>query len=70
MFPIELKIGKIASKTKYNIAILAPNEDTFDEIKFIMTNGNIFIICADDAYVDGYVMAWSTHAKEPTIQYK
>ena len=27
-----------------------------------MTNGNTFIIRVDEAYVDGYVMAWSTVA--------
>jgi predicted nucleotidyltransferase len=37
-------------------------EDTFDEIKFTMTNDNTFIIRADEACVDGYVMAWSTDA--------
>ncbi len=50
-----------------DIDYVVPNKDTFDEIKFIMTNNNTFIICADDAYVDGYVMAWSTDAKESTI---
>ena len=27
-----------------------------------MTNDNTFIIRADEAYVDGYIMAWSTDA--------
>jgi hypothetical protein len=34
-----------------------------------MTNDNTFIIRADEAYVDGYVMAWSTDAEESIIQY-
>lgn len=29
-------------------------------IKFTMTNDNTFIISADDAYVDGYVVTCST----------
>ena len=53
-----------------DIDYVTPTEDTFDEIKFTMSNGNTFIICADDAYVDGYVMAWSTDAEEHTIQCK
>jgi hypothetical protein len=53
-----------------DIDYVTPTEDTFDEIKFTMTNGNTFIICADDAYVNGYVMTWSTDAKESTIQCK
>ena len=52
-----------------DIDYVTPTKDTFDEIKFTMSNGNTFIICADDAYVDGYVMAWSTDAKESIIQY-
>ena len=46
-----------------------PTEETFDEIKFIMKNGNTFIVCADDAMVDGDVMAWSSEAKESIIKY-
>ena len=53
-----------------DIDYVTPTEETFDEIKFTMSNGNTFIICADDAYVDGYVMAWSTDAEEHTIQCK
>ena len=52
-----------------DIDYVPPSEETFDEIKFTMRNGNTFVICADDAYVDGYVMAWSTDAKESIIQY-
>jgi hypothetical protein len=52
-----------------DIDYVTPTEDTFDEIKFTMSNGNTFIICADHAYVDGYVMAWSTDAEESIIQY-
>ena len=52
-----------------DIDYMVPTEDTFDEIKFKMSNGSTFIICADDAVVDGYVMAWSTDAKESVIKY-
>ena len=51
------------------IDFVAPTDETFDEIKFTMSNGKSFIICADDAEVDGYVMVWSTDAEESTIQY-
>ncbi len=40
-----------------------PTDETFDEIKFIMSNGNSFTVCADDAYVDGYVQVWSEDAE-------
>ena len=52
-----------------NIDYVAPNEDTFDEIKFKMSNGSTFIICADGAVIDGYVMVGSTDAKESIIKY-
>ena len=44
-----------------------PTEETFDEMKFIMSNGNTFTICADDAMSDGYVRAWSVNAQEAII---
>ena len=52
-----------------DIDYVPSSEETFDQIKFTMRNGNTFVICADDAEVDGYVMAWSTDAKESIIQY-
>lgn len=53
-----------------DIDSVSPTNETFDQIKFILGNGNTFVVCADDAEVDGYIMAWSTDAKESTIRYK
>lgn len=39
-------------------------EETFDEIRFSMKNGKNFIICADDAYADGYTFVWSEDTEE------
>lgn len=36
-----------------------PTDETFDEIRFIMSNGKSFVICADDATSNGYVLVWS-----------
>lgn len=47
---------------------VSPTEETFDEIKFVMSNGKSFVICADDAYVDGYAMFWSEDTKEEVIK--
>lgn len=52
-----------------NLDYASPNKETFDQIKFTMSNGNTFVVCADDAEVDGYVMVWSTDAEESIIQY-
>ncbi len=46
-----------------DIDFVKPTKETFDEIKFIMNNGKSFIICADEADVDGYCMTWSDDAK-------
>ncbi len=46
------------------IDFVAPTDETFDEIKFIMSNGKSFIICADDAEVDGYTLFWSENTDE------
>ncbi len=50
-----------------NIESVLPTDEKFDEIKFIMSNGNTFVICGDDAYADGYVLAWSTDSEETTL---
>ena len=49
-----------------DVELVSPNYETFDEIKFIMNNGNTFFISPADAEDDGYVMVWSTDAKEYT----
>ena len=54
---------------KGEIDYVSPTDDTFGEIKFIMSNGNTFVICGDDAFADGYVLAWSTDTEESTIYY-
>ena len=46
------------------IDFVAPTDETFDEIKFTMSNGKSFIICADDAEVDGYTLFWSENTDE------
>jgi hypothetical protein len=35
-----------------------------DKITFSMENGKSFVICPDDAMVDGYTLVWSADAKE------
>ena len=52
-----------------DIDYVSPSNETFDQIKFVMSNGNTFVVCADDADADGYVMVWSTEAKETTVTY-
>jgi hypothetical protein len=52
-----------------DINYVSPSNETFDQIKFVMNNGNTFVICADGADVDGYVMVWSNEAKETTVKY-
>ena len=46
------------------IDFVSPTDETFDEIKFTMSNGKSFIICADDAEVDGYTLFWSENTDE------
>ena len=43
---------------------VAPKETTSDKITFSMENGKSFVICPDDAMVDGYTLVWSADAKE------
>ena len=52
-----------------DIDYVSPSNETFDQIKFVMSNGNTFVVCADDADADGYVVVWSTEAKETTVTY-
>ena len=66
IFPVKNKYYKWINK---NIEHVMPTNETFREIKFIMTNGNSFSICGDSAWADGYILAWSTDAKESIIQY-
>lgn len=51
-----------------SLDFVSPTEETFDEIKFVMSNGKSFVICADDAEVDGYVKFWSEDTKEEVIK--
>ena len=46
------------------IDFVSPTDETFDEIKFTMSNGKSFVICADDAEVDGYTLFWSENTDE------
>ncbi len=47
-----------------DLEFVSPTDETFDEIKFIMNNGNSFIICADEAEVNGFAMFWSEDSKD------
>ena len=47
-----------------NVDLVFPTEETFDQIKFTMSNDKSFIICADDAEVDGYTLMWSEDTNE------
>ena len=51
-----------------NITEVLPTMEAFDEIKFVMQNGNSFTLCADSG-AEGYVWVWSNEAKEETIPY-
>ena len=44
--------------------MVSPTKETFDEIKFTMSNGKSFVICADDAQSDGWTLLWSEDAEE------
>ena len=50
------------------IDFVSPTDETFDEIKFTMNNGKSFVVCADDAEVDGYALVWSEDTKETIIK--
>ncbi len=45
-------------------AFVSPTAETYDEIKFSMSNGKSFVICPDDAEADGYTLFWSEDAIE------
>ena len=47
-----------------DIKVVHPTAETFDEIKFTMSSGKSFIICADDAEADGYALLWSEDTEE------
>lgn len=51
-----------------DLDFVEPTEETFDEIKFTMSNGKSFVICADEAVTDGYVMFWSEDSTETIIK--
>lgn len=46
------------------IYLVSPTAETFDEIKFTMSNGKSFVICAADAEIDGYIHLWSEDTDE------
>ncbi len=47
-----------------DIEFVSPTEETFDEIRFIMSNGKSFVICPDEAIADGYALLWSEDTDE------
>lgn len=46
------------------------SKEAFDEIQFIMSNGNIIHICPEDAINDEYLDVWATGTKEDFKDYK
>ena len=50
------------------IDFVSPTEETFDEIRFTMSNGKSFVVCADNAEVDGYTLFWSENTDETIIE--
>ena len=58
-----LKIVKV-NLFDNDVDYVSPTKETFDEIKFTMSNGKSFVICADDAEVDGYALVWSEDTDE------
>ena len=48
------------------ITYVDPTKETFDEIKFEMSNGKSFTICADDTGADGWILVWSEDVEETT----
>lgn len=53
-----------------DIDFVEPTSETFDQIKFIMDNGKSFVICAEDASVDGYVNFWSEDSTECVTEFE
>jgi len=49
---------------KNGIDFVSPTDETFDEIKFTMSNGKSFVVCAADAEMDGYTLFWSDSTDE------
>lgn len=61
-------IGEYTTCVNNDFDFFEATEETFDEIEFTMSNGKSFIICADDAEADGYVLIWSKDTNETIIQ--
>ena len=64
----EIKVNKITGKYETwengNIVEKDESEEAFDEIQFIMSNGNIIHLCPEDAINDGYLDVWATGSDE------
>lgn len=43
---------------------VSPTEETFDEIRFTMSNGKSFVVCAGDAMSSGMTWLWSEDTME------
>ena len=53
---------------KHRIDVVTPTEETFDAIRFTMSNGNRITICPADAEMDRYIMVWSEDAIETKMK--
>ena len=56
--------GKYVTWEKGSIIEKNESEEAFDEIQFIMNNGNIIHLCPEDAVNDGYLDVWATGTME------
>ena len=52
-----------------NVDFVNATEEAFDEIRITMNNKNSFVICAADAYLDGYVLVWSEDCINHVVEY-
>ena len=51
-----------------DVDFVSPTEETFDEIKFTMSNGKSFVICPDSAEADGYTLFWLEDTIETIVK--
>ena len=61
-------IGEYTTWVDNDFDFFEATEETFDEIEFTMSNGKSFIICADEAESDGYVLIRSESTIETLIE--
>jgi hypothetical protein len=54
--------GEYNKWTNHRLGVAQANEETFNEIEFVMDNGKSFFIFAGDAEIDGYAFFYSDDA--------